>query len=367
MPIQRRLFTAAALLLATTTFAHAEEGGDLLKSRNLTTTGNQYVLPAEKELIDGMKNVLTLRDKVKAEAKQREELEKKIKIVKTTMQQWEFQYRAQNEEFSKIDANKEPDKRNTLAASINALVAKLKEGETAKGEIEAKVNAIGTANKEAFITAVLDLGNIADKAQADYKELAADEKIKAALETVNKTAKLKMRLGPTQDFNTKVALLKTMRTDVASAVIPIKVENNTSTVEVTFNGTVTRALVLDTGAGLVTITADLAEQLKLVPGPTDPTLRLTMADGRMVEAKLMILKSVRVGQFTVKDVECAVLPKTMVAAEPLLGGSFLTKFIVKIDPKAGELHLSAITDGKEKVSSDPKDAKKEPAKDSKKP
>jgi aspartyl protease family protein len=138
---------------------------------------------------------------------------------------------------------------------------------------------------------------------------------------------------------------------VASDVIPITIEGNVATVDVTLNGTLTRSLVLDTGASLIALPAELAEQLKIVPGPADPTLHMTLADGRIVEAKLMILKSVRVGQFTAKDVECAVMPKTLVAAEALLGGSFLQNFIVKIDPQAKELHLSAIEDSAKKITS----------------
>jgi predicted aspartyl protease len=89
----------------------------------------------------------------------------------------------------------------------------------------------------------------------------------------------------------------------------------------------------------------------MVPGPADPTIQLTMADGKVVEGKYMVLKSVKVGQFTVHDVDCVVLPKSLVAADPLLGGSFLNNFIVKIDPVAKELHLAAIQDPKQKITS----------------
>jgi hypothetical protein len=56
----------------------------------------------------------------------------------------------------------------------------------------------------------------------------------------------------------------------------------------------------------------------------------------------MMIKSVRVGQFTVENVECAVLPESLVAAENLLGGSFLQNFVYKLDPVAGELHMSQV-------------------------
>src|SRR5690242_4010084 len=99
-------------------------------------------------------------------------------------------------------------------------------------------------------------------------------------------------------------------------------------------------MVLDTGAGLVVIPADLAKSMELVPAKDDPIVHLVLGDGKRVEAKQTILKSVRVGSFTVENVECAVLPPELVAAEPALGGSFLKHFTYKLDPAAGKLHLA---------------------------
>ena len=71
---------------------------------------------------------------------------------------------------------------------------------------------------------------------------------------------------------------------------------------------------------------------------------------KLVTARRTILKSVRVGQFTVENVECAVLPPDLIAAQPLLGGSFLNQFIYKLDTAKGELHLAKIGgDGKPEV------------------
>ena len=100
---------------------------------------------------------------------------------------------------------------------------------------------------------------------------------------------------------------------------------------------------------MVCLTAALAEQLKMVPSDKDETLTMRIADGNLIQAKHMVIKSVRVGQFTVTDVDCAVLPKDLVSAEALLGGTFLNNFIFKIDPKAGEMHLSVIA-GNPKVT-----------------
>ncbi len=101
-------------------------------------------------------------------------------------------------------------------------------------------------------------------------------------------------------------------------------------------------MILDSGASIVCIPADLARELELVPGPNDPTVRMQLADGKIIEGKSMMLKSVRVGTFTIENVESAVLPESLVGAQPLLGGSFLNNFTYRLDADAGQLHLAQV-------------------------
>lgn len=150
---------------------------------------------------------------------------------------------------------------------------------------------------------------------------------------------VKGKLGPTPDFTANMAQLKRLRGGVTSETIEVKMDGGVPMVEVTLNKSFTRSMVLDTGASIIAIPAGLATQMELVPAKDDPTVRLQLADGKIVEAKQTMLKSVRVGSFTIENVECAILPPDLVAAEPLLGGSFLGHFVYKLDPKAGKLHL----------------------------
>ena len=48
------------------------------------------------------------------------------------------------------------------------------------------------------------------------------------------------------------------------------------------------------------------------------------------------------GRFLAEEVECVILPEVASNATPLLGGSFLQHYIVKLDPVAGQLHLTEI-------------------------
>ena len=63
---------------------------------------------------------------------------------------------------------------------------------------------------------------------------------------------------------------------------------------------------------------------------------------RVIEAKRMTLKSVRVATFEAKNVDCAILPPSLAGAPALLGGSFLSNFLYVVDPKSGTLRLSRV-------------------------
>jgi aspartyl protease family protein len=224
---------------------------------------------------------------------------------------------------------------------INSLISKLKEGTQYVQDREAEIKKMG-GSRDAYVTSALELSDKMEAMAKRYDELSKDPEVQAALTRINDKARPKMKLGPSPDFTQNVALVKRQRDTINSAVVKVSVEGNIPHVDVTINGKLTRSMILDSGASTVALTADMAKALNLVPGPNDPTVRLQMADGKVVEAKQMMLRSVRVGQFTVENVECAVLPESLVAAENLLGGTFLRNFVYKLDHDAGELHLSQI-------------------------
>jgi clan AA aspartic protease (TIGR02281 family) len=124
--------------------------------------------------------------------------------------------------------------------------------------------------------------------------------------------------------------------------IPLTMSGGVPHVDVTLNGNVAQRMVLDSGAGLITLTSELADKLGMKPGKDDPKVTLVVADGRRTQAALMKIKSVRVGQFSVADVECAVLPAEVKGDNNLLGGTFLEHFVYRMDLAAQRLHLSQV-------------------------
>jgi clan AA aspartic protease (TIGR02281 family) len=101
-------------------------------------------------------------------------------------------------------------------------------------------------------------------------------------------------------------------------------------------------MIFDTGAGLTTIPAKLAARIGVKAAPGDATVRLKTADGTVVEAKQVTIPSVRLGKFSVPNVEAAVMPADKVDVDPLLGQSFFKHFKVEFSAEAGTLSLKSV-------------------------
>lgn len=111
-------------------------------------------------------------------------------------------------------------------------------------------------------------------------------------------------------------------------------------VEAWLNNLVKVNLIVDTGASLVILSQEIIDKLGLDLKDEGSPMLVTLADGRKVKAKSVILKSVKVGEAEVKNVQAAVLEDKEVTDEDgLLGMSFLENFLVNIDVKANRLVL----------------------------
>ena len=118
-----------------------------------------------------------------------------------------------------------------------------------------------------------------------------------------------MTLGPSRTHLANVKLLEKAEGGILTETIQLRSDNGVFWVDVTLNGKTTIPMVFDTGAGILSLGEADAAKAGLVPSPSDRTITLQVADGSSHEAKLMTLDSVRVGKFTVRNVECAVSSK----------------------------------------------------------
>ena len=116
-------------------------------------------------------------------------------------------------------------------------------------------------------------------------------------------------------------------------------------VEASLNGKVRASLFLDTGASLVVLSKRIAEQLGIDVSKSKNLVQLQVADGRIVNAALIRLESVRVQDVEAEHVNAAVLMQDILGAsfnDGLLGMSFLSKFSFKVDYKNSKLILEKL-------------------------
>lgn len=117
-------------------------------------------------------------------------------------------------------------------------------------------------------------------------------------------------------------------------------------VEALLNNKVKASLILDTGSSFIVLSSNIAKQLEIdVNDKATKDVQLVLADGRKVEAKYVILDSVRVQESEIEKIGVAILPEKesdAVSKDGLLGMSFLKNFNFKIDQKNSKLILEKL-------------------------
>ena len=342
------LFVAALLVPVYASRADDPAPADVLKDKGLVKQGGLYVASGEEEVVKGMRLLRVTRRKLDDELKKRAQMDLQIKNAERTISGWESEYGALS---NRLSTTNDALAQNQIIGRLNGLAETIKKGTEEKKQMEAAASKVGTQTKIQFADAIGTLAPKADAVGQVYKSAATDDAVKAALDKINETARPKLKLGPTSEFASAANLLKKWRTEVEDETIPIKEESGTPTLEVTLNGSVTKRMILDSGASIVQLSSDVARELKMTPGPGDPKVKMSIADGSIVEGRLMHLKSVRVGHFVVEDVACVVLPPSMKEVPLLLGDAFLSHFVVKLDNAAGELHLMEVSGAKRETES----------------
>jgi clan AA aspartic protease (TIGR02281 family) len=333
------LIGCVALLLAGVS-SHALRAADApvadpLKEAGLTKVGTVYVLPDETAVLDGVKTLKATKVAADKETKSRKVIETQIATKRKVIKDAEKEYEALENRLSVIT---DVGVHNRMVTRMNRMVVDHKEATTAIKDLEEQANKVSSTAKNKFVDDLAKLKEKADAVEAKYQPLASDAGVKAA---IAKLATQKVTLGPSAEFTAAIGDLKKWASEVDSEAIPMRDDNGIHVVDVLLNGE-HFMMEVDTGATGISLPAEIAEKLKMIPGEQDPTVKIQLANGSLIEGRAMTIKSVRVGRFTVEDVSCVVLEKGLPNVPALLGGSYLNHFIVKLDPAANELRLTAI-------------------------
>ena len=314
-----------------------------LKEKGLRKSGTVYVLPAESEVSTRINSARSLSRAIATAVVEKDRYERGVQASQVEMRQMEQQLLALNQNLAQ--GGLPPAQNNQLVGMINTLTIRLNEMRREGSDDHRQALAARlAAGREKFIQSVLDLRQVVERTNARYKELAEDAAVKATLDGLNatETPKTPYTLGPSRSYLSNVALLVRVEASVLTADVPLRKEGGVYWVDVTFNGRITRPMIFDTGASIVVLPAALAAQVGLTPGPDAPVMTARVADGSEVKAHKMVVPSLRVGKFTVTNVECVVMPASKKDVPPLLGQTFQRNFSIKFSADAGKLVLTKV-------------------------
>ncbi len=138
--------------------------------------------------------------------------------------------------------------------------------------------------------------------------------------------------------------LDDLRRDFVEVAIQTTAQGSVAVISARINDRRDGRFIVDTGAGVVTLSADFAQRAGIpAPLPGAPTVTVVTADGRTVEAHPVMLESLHVTGYTERHVAAVVLPDPPGdGVDGLLGMSFLRRFHVSLAP-SGELILRRMT------------------------
>jgi clan AA aspartic protease (TIGR02281 family) len=344
-------------------FAQEASPEALLKSLSLKRSGATYILTTEADVQKKIVEARLLSRKLSFAANQQQAFEHGAEGRTAFAQELTQQSSLLNEQIREVDRqidnigaagggnnfaivqhNQLVRDRNQLVLTFNDVNNRLSLLRSQGGDNKWKqdLDTEVARGREAYIQAVLDIRELVDRTTRQYAEVSKRDDVKQGLGALGAKSKTGFKLGPSKEFLANVKLLEKVEKSVLTEEVELRRTHGVYEGDVTFNGKVTVPMVFDTGASLTTISSELAARIGLVPATSSDTLELSVADGSVIKAKRMTIPSLRVGKFTVNDVECAVMPADKRDVPLLLGQSFHRHFTYKFTGASGRLIVSKV-------------------------
>lgn len=237
---------------------------------------------------------------------------------------------------------------NRIVATLNAITAQLRELDAERQglakQIENKNNQLRAAETK-YAETVLAIREQVDLISEKLDQDLQRREVRIALDVAH------VEFGTPQDVSATDLLaalrqrLKKVEADVFRDTIPLKQsgEQGPLLVDAVIDGQAV-AMVVDSGASLVMLPAQVAQKLGIVVPADARDARLVLADGKTIPGKQVQLPEMRVGEFVAKEVAAVILQDEQYSAPPLLGMSYLKRFKFEIDAAEKTLTLLRIGD-----------------------
>ncbi|MBW3539494.1 MAG: retroviral-like aspartic protease family protein [Planctomycetes bacterium] len=323
--------------------AAASSPRDRLEEKGIRVFTSNLALADETALSRKFREQTKLKKQMRDAAGQLDAVEKQIaqnKQLVTVYTQKRALYRQQYDRTTNVvQQNRLVLAMNELGDRINLLI---QNGGMEK-ELQAARDAAYKA-RAAYIDFVLELGKQIEQVRKKYTDLAVDPEVQQAIDALNAETGKKYELVESSAFEDSERRYKRLADSVLSDSIDLRAgADSTFYVSTVINKKPPQELAVDSGSSLVSLPHKLAEELGIEMKPTDPTVRLKLADGKtIIDARLVTLDSMRVGRFTVEKVEAAVMPENLADAPAILGMSFLKNFNFKINSETRKLEMTKV-------------------------
>jgi clan AA aspartic protease (TIGR02281 family) len=213
----------------------------------------------------------------------------------------------------------------SFTSGLNADTLHLKNGRTIEGLVK-------TEDENRLTLEVCSGAVTFDKSEIEEIEKSTPEQASA----------MRLKWEVQKQENQKKWTAQQIEEEAAPKKIEFSQDTQNIMLPVLLNNKVEAKLVLDTGASTVMLRKDIAKKLGIDTGTDlEPYAKVSLADGKQVNVKLVILKSVKVQGVEANDVEAVILSEegNIGFGDGLLGMSFLKKFNFKIDQKNKKLIL----------------------------
>lgn len=312
----------------------------ILKSKGLTKVGSSYLLESDVKLPEWLREGRGSEYRLAAKIRDRVKAESALDRAKETVIKWYLQVVELGDQLEKAGKAHSPTQPDIIAA-MDEIERKLVESTVELPRMEKELEQFGDPSAE-YIEALEKLSATAEALTTQYADLAKDEEVASAIKRLNAGGGAKVKLGPSAQFSAELPNIRKMCEKIASCTIKLDSAGGVPQAEVLINGRLKIPMIVDSGAAMVTLTPEVAKQLGLKPGADDKVVHLVSADGKVTEAHVMTLKTMTLGQFTVRDVQCAIQPPDIKGADCLLGGTFLQNFVYRMNLTSGELRLSQV-------------------------
>jgi len=363
MGIMTRARLVAALALGIAIIARADPAGSdstspqsVFDKLGMTQSDVWLVLPYESGVHDGVGKVKTEAETVHVETTSRRDLRFEVQGDKHNIEGLLNDLVDADRQINRLIATRRrmstgdlsyPQLINMYNAGLkrrDSLSQQVSDQEKAKDDAETRLGKVPDSRAE-YVNLVMEVATQAESVAKAYAALSQDRQLAQAIASTNTTASPLLKLGPSPTFSADLDFLRKAVKDVVDSPIPVRGDLDTDAlyVQAVINGTVTVEMMWDSGADQVTLSADTARQLGIRFTNQDPTVEVGTAGSDTIKVPQATLASIRLGGFTVRNVPCMVLPDSSSGhVDDLLGDSFQTHFVSRMDQRSHELQLTPV-------------------------